>query len=80
MVFLSVSFDYLKLPERTSFYGTGEDSGQLERTGKWICCFHIVYLVFTWNTDAWGYGSTTLLYRSRSWVLTVLCEGRSLGF
>ncbi|XP_023641670.1 uncharacterized protein LOC17893582 isoform X2 [Capsella rubella] len=55
----------------TSFYGTGEVSGQLERTGK---------RVFTWNTDAWGYGSgTTSLYQSHPWVLVVLPNGETLG-
>ncbi|XP_024015118.1 uncharacterized protein LOC18025210 isoform X2 [Eutrema salsugineum] len=55
----------------TSFYGTGEVGGQLERTGK---------RVFTWNTDAWGYGSgTTSLYQSHPWVLAVLPSGETLG-
>ncbi|CAH2052908.1 unnamed protein product [Thlaspi arvense] len=55
----------------TSFYGTGEVGGQLERTGK---------RVFTWNTDAWGYGSgTTSLYQSHPWVLAVLSTGETLG-
>ncbi|XP_010466714.1 PREDICTED: uncharacterized protein LOC104746868 isoform X2 [Camelina sativa] len=55
----------------TSFYGTGEVSGQLERTGK---------RVFTWNTDAWGYGpGTTSLYQSHPWVLVVLPTGETLG-
>ncbi|KAF8024369.1 hypothetical protein BT93_F1528 [Corymbia citriodora subsp. variegata] len=61
----------LELPAGTSFYGTGEVSGQLERTGK---------RVFTWNTDAWGYGpGTTSLYQSHPWVLAVLPSGESLG-
>ncbi|CAO2827331.1 unnamed protein product [Amaranthus hypochondriacus] len=61
----------LQLPIGTSFYGTGEVSGQLERTGK---------RVFTWNTDAWGYGpSTTSLYQSHPWVLAVLPNGETLG-
>ncbi|XP_031393619.1 uncharacterized protein LOC116205232 isoform X2 [Punica granatum] len=61
----------LELPAGTSFYGTGEVSGQLERTGK---------RVFTWNTDAWGYGpGTTSLYQSHPWVLAVLPTGESLG-
>ncbi|CAN6918313.1 unnamed protein product [Brassica oleracea] len=55
----------------TSFYGTGEVGGQLERTGK---------RVFTWNTDAWGYGpGTTSLYQSHPWVLVVLPTGETLG-
>ncbi|KAK1438367.1 hypothetical protein QVD17_04175 [Tagetes erecta] len=62
---------YLELPAGTSFYGTGEVSGQLERTGK---------RVFTWNTDAWGYGSgTTSLYQSHPWLLAILPNGDALG-
>ncbi|KAL9250894.1 Alpha-glucosidase 2-like protein [Drosera capensis] len=61
----------LKLPGGTSFYGTGEVSGQLERTGK---------RVFAWNTDAWGYGpGTTSLYQSHPWILAVLPDGKALG-
>ncbi|MCL7029646.1 hypothetical protein MKW94_010312 [Papaver nudicaule] len=61
----------IELPTGTSLYGTGEVSGQLERTGK---------RVFTWNTDAWGYGSgTTSLYQSHPWVLAVLPNGETLG-
>lgn len=62
---------HLQLPVGTSFYGTGEVSGPLERTGK---------RVFTWNTDAWGYGpGTTSLYQSHPWVLAVLPNGETLG-
>ncbi|KAJ4950153.1 hypothetical protein NE237_026985 [Protea cynaroides] len=61
----------IELPSGTSFYGTGEVSGQLERTGK---------RVFTWNTDAWGYGfGTTSLYQSHPWVLAVLPTGEAFG-
>ncbi|CAI0441947.1 unnamed protein product [Linum tenue] len=61
----------LQLPAGTSFYGSGEVSGQLERTGK---------RVFTWNTDAWGYGpGTTSLYQSHPWVLAVLPNGEAIG-
>lgn len=61
----------VKFPSGTSFYGTGEASGPLERTGK---------RVFTWNTDAWGFGQgTTSLYQSHPWVLAVLPDGKSLG-
>uniref|UniRef100_A0A0D9WY37 Uncharacterized protein n=1 Tax=Leersia perrieri TaxID=77586 RepID=A0A0D9WY37_9ORYZ len=61
----------IKLPGGTSFYGTGEASGPLERTGK---------RVFTWNTDAWGFGpGTTSLYQSHPWVLAVLPDGKALG-
>lgn len=36
--------------------------------------------IFTWNTDAYGYGSeTTSLYQSHPWVLALLPEGRALG-
>ncbi|KAL0371974.1 UNVERIFIED_CONTAM: hypothetical protein Scaly_0879000 [Sesamum calycinum] len=60
----------IEFPPNTSFYGTGEVSG-LERTGKRI---------FTWNTDAWGYGAgTTSLYQSHPWVLAVLPNGEALG-
>ncbi|TKY70150.1 Alpha-glucosidase 2 [Spatholobus suberectus] len=61
----------LELPVGSSLYGTGEVSGQLERTGR---------KVFTWNTDAWGYGlGTTCLYQSHPWVLAVLPNGEALG-
>ncbi|KAL8150500.1 hypothetical protein V2J09_020308 [Rumex salicifolius] len=61
----------LVLPEGTNFYGTGEASGPLERTGKRI---------FTWNSDAWGYGSgTTSLYQSHPWVLALLPTGEAIG-
>ncbi|KAM7493797.1 hypothetical protein LguiB_028406 [Lonicera macranthoides] len=61
----------IEFPPGTSFFGTGEVSGQLERTGK---------RVFTWNSDAWGYGpGTTSLYQSHPWVLTVLPNGEALG-
>ncbi|XP_027361090.1 uncharacterized protein LOC113869127 isoform X2 [Abrus precatorius] len=61
----------LKLPVGSSLYGTGEVSGQLERTGRRI---------FTWNSDAWGYGpGTTSLYQSHPWVLAVLPNGEALG-
>ncbi|XP_022867689.1 uncharacterized protein LOC111387364 [Olea europaea var. sylvestris] len=61
----------IELPPGTSFYGTGEVSGQLERTGKTIV---------TWNTDAHGYDEkTTSLYQSHPWVLAVLSDGKALG-
>ncbi|XP_057997223.1 uncharacterized protein LOC110646260 isoform X2 [Hevea brasiliensis] len=61
----------LELPSGTSFYGTGEVSGPLERTGK---------RVFTWNTDAYGYGpGTTSLYQSHPWVLAILPNGEAIG-
>ncbi|KAI3728016.1 hypothetical protein L6452_16641 [Arctium lappa] len=62
---------YFELPAGTSFYGTGEVGGELERTGKRI---------FTWNTDAWGYGpGTTSLYQSHPWVLAILPNGEAFG-
>ncbi|XP_031482012.1 uncharacterized protein LOC116252095 [Nymphaea colorata] len=61
----------VELPVGTFFYGTGEVSGPLERTGK---------RVFTWNTDAFGYGSgTTSLYQSHPWVLALLPNGDAYG-
>ncbi|KAJ3689505.1 hypothetical protein LUZ61_018669 [Rhynchospora tenuis] len=61
----------IKFPAGTSFYGTGEASGPLERTGKRI---------FTWNTDAWGFGpGTTSLYQSHPWVLALLPDGKAFG-
>ncbi|KAH1234590.1 Alpha-glucosidase 2 [Glycine max] len=61
----------LELPVGSSLYGTGEASGELERTGK---------RVITWNTDAWGYGpGTTSLYQSHPWVLAVLPNGEAIG-
>ncbi|GJU20785.1 heteroglycan glucosidase 1 [Tanacetum coccineum] len=62
---------YFEFPEGTSFYGTGEVSGPLERTGKKI---------YTWNTDACEYGSgTTSLYQSHPWFLAILPDGEALG-
>uniref|UniRef100_A0A0D6QW16 Glycoside hydrolase family 31 N-terminal domain-containing protein n=1 Tax=Araucaria cunninghamii TaxID=56994 RepID=A0A0D6QW16_ARACU len=61
----------IELPDGSSLYGTGEVSGSLERTGK---------RVFTWNTDAWGYGvGTTSLYQSHPWVLAILPNGEAYG-
>ncbi|KAF5936060.1 hypothetical protein HYC85_027189 [Camellia sinensis] len=61
----------IELPIGTSFYGTGEVSGQLERMGK---------RVFTWNMVAGAYGpGTTSLYQSHPGVLAVLPSRESLG-
>ncbi|CAL5436010.1 unnamed protein product [Camellia sinensis] len=61
----------IELPIDTSFYGTEEVSGQLERTGK---------RVFTWNMVAGAYGpGTTSLYQSHPWVLAVLPSREALG-
>ncbi|KAG0504780.1 hypothetical protein M758_N018300 [Ceratodon purpureus] len=60
-----------QLPSGSSFYGTGEAGGPMERTGKRI---------YTWNTDAWGYNqNTTSLYQSHPWVFSVLPNGESFG-
>ncbi|GAY60474.1 hypothetical protein CUMW_202240 [Citrus unshiu] len=60
-----------RFPAGTSLYGTGEVSGQLERTGKRI---------FTRNMDLSGYGTgTTSLCQSHPWVLAVLPSGEALG-
>ncbi|OAY24303.1 hypothetical protein MANES_17G004600v8 [Manihot esculenta] len=61
----------LELPKGTSFYGTGEVSGPLERTGKKI---------ETWNTDSYAYGPETMpLYQSHPWVLAILPNGEAIG-
>ncbi|KAK6157972.1 hypothetical protein DH2020_005286 [Rehmannia glutinosa] len=61
----------IMFPLSTSFYGTGEVSGPLERTGKKI---------ETWNTDAYEYGAkNTSLYQSHPWVLAVLPDGKAIG-
>jgi alpha-glucosidase len=61
----------LKLPTGTSFYGTGEVAGGVERTGKRI---------YSWNTDAWGYNqNTTSLYQSHPWVFSILPNGQAFG-
>ncbi|GLT91332.1 hypothetical protein SLE2022_092240 [Rubroshorea leprosula] len=61
----------LEFPVGTSFYGTGEVTGQLERTGK---------RVFTWNSAAGDYRpETTSLYQSHPWVLSVHPNGEALG-
>ncbi|GKD14254.1 alpha-glucosidase 2, partial [Tanacetum coccineum] len=60
----------LWLPGGTSFYGTGDFSGQFEELGKG-------YFLLT---DAWGYWTgTTSLYQSHPWVLTILPNGEALG-
>ncbi|CAL5436016.1 unnamed protein product [Camellia sinensis] len=61
----------IELPIGTSFYGTGEVSGQLEWTGK---------RVFTWNMVAGAYGpGTTSLHQLHPWVLAVFLSGEALG-
>lgn len=45
-----------------------------------ISSFILNMQVFTWNTDAWGYGpGTTSLYQSHPWVLAVTANGEALG-
>ncbi|PRQ19127.1 putative galactose mutarotase-like domain-containing protein [Rosa chinensis] len=60
---LNLSFLLVPLYIGTSLYGTGEVSGQLERTGKRV---------------SYGSG-TTSLYQSHPWVLAVLPSGEALG-
>jgi protein CrcB len=61
----------LAFAEGTSFYGTGEAVGPLERSGR---------SVTLWNTDAFEYeeGSTPL-YQSHPYVLAVRPDGSALG-
>ena len=55
----------------TSLYGTGEVAGTLLRNGSVVEC---------WNTDAYGYGSSTKsLYQSHPWVLAVRDDGSAFG-
>ncbi len=55
----------------TTFYGTGEVAGPLERSGK-----HVTL----WNTDAFQYEETsTQLYQSHPYVLAVRPDGSALG-
>ncbi len=59
------------LPEGSSFYGTGEVTGPLLRTGR---------ATMLWNTDAWGYAETMpVMYQSHPYVLGVLPDGRAVG-
>ncbi|KAG0562356.1 hypothetical protein KC19_9G140000 [Ceratodon purpureus] len=58
-----------QLPSGSSFYGTGEAGGPMERTDKRI---------YTWNTDAWGYNqNTTSLYQDS--VFSVLPNREPFG-
>ena len=55
----------------TSFYGTGEVVGPLERSGT---------SVTLWNTDAFEYGAASSpLYQSHPYVLAVRADGSTLG-
>ena len=61
----------LAFPPGTSFYGTGEVIGPLERTGQ---------TVTLWNTDAYEYGEReTPMYQSHPYVLAVRPDGSALG-
>jgi len=60
----------LEFPAGTSFYGTGEVPGPLERSGR---------TVTLWNTDSFEYVETNAqLYQSHPSVLVVDPEGRAL--
>lgn len=59
-----------RFPAGTSFYGTGEVAGPLERTGR---------TVTLWNTDCAPYDEDTTLYQSHPWVLALLPDGRARG-
>jgi len=55
----------------TSYYGTGECCGSLERSGKSVTC---------WNTDCFGYDDRTRsMYQSHPWVLAVRRDGTAYG-
>ena len=61
----------LEFAPGTSFYGTGEVAGPLERSGR---------TVTLWNTDAFQYDDTTpQLYQSHPYVLAVRADGSALG-
>jgi len=60
----------LVFPPGTSFYGTGEVAGPLERSGR---------TVTLWNTDAMPYDEDSTLYQSQPYVLALLPDGRALG-
>lgn len=55
----------------TSYYGTGEVSGPLERSGRRVVC---------WNADCFGYDDKApSLYQSHPWVLAVRRDGNAYG-
>ncbi len=55
----------------TSYYGTGEVCGPLERSGRSVTC---------WNTDCSGYDHRSpSLYQSHPWVLAVRRDGTAYG-
>jgi alpha-glucosidase len=61
----------LELAPGTSFYGTGEVPGPLERSGR---------SVTLWNTDSFQFGAEgEPLYQSHPYVLAVGADGRALG-
>jgi len=60
------------LPAGTSFYGTGEVPGPLERTGRQVTL---------WNTDSFEYDErNTQLYQSHPWVLCLRPDGSAVGW
>jgi len=61
----------ITFPSGTSFYGTGEVAGALERTGT---------TATLWNTDAMPYDAGSTLYQSHPWVLAVLPDGSAQGW
>ncbi|MFH1276955.1 MAG: TIM-barrel domain-containing protein [Candidatus Eisenbacteria bacterium] len=61
----------VRLPQGTSYYGTGEVPGPLLRNGR---------KTTLWNFDAYGYGDETPhLYQSHPWVLGVRPDGSAFG-
>lgn len=61
----------LEFAPGTSFYGTGEVPGPLERSGR---------TVTLWNTDSFQFGATgDPLYQSQPYVLALRADGSALG-
>ena len=55
----------------TTYYGTGEACGPLERTGRNVTC---------WTTDCFGYDDRSpSLYQAHPWVLAVRRDGTAYG-
>ena len=55
----------------TSYYGTGECCGPLERSGRSVTC---------WTTDCFGYDDKSpSLYQAHPWVLAVRRDGSAYG-
>jgi len=66
------SLAYIKIPDMTDLYGTGEVAGTLIRNGK---------TVKLWNTDNLTYKRdySLRLYQSHPWVLGVRADGSAFG-